>query len=84
MKSKEQQAKEYAAGIPHYQDRRQHAADDFIAGWDAAEMWRTDKENIPERKTVLALYHDTPALLWGIEVKNHPKIKYWKPIPKMP
>ena len=26
MKTKEQQAKEYAEKLPHYQDRRQHAA----------------------------------------------------------
>ena len=84
MKSKEEYAKEYAAGVPHYQDRKQYAANDFIAGWDAAERWRTDKEDIPEREAVLALYRDTPALLWGREVKNHPEIKYWKPIPKMP
>ena len=62
MKTKEQQAKEYAAGIPHYQDRKQHAADDFIAGWDAAEMWRTDKENMPDNGFVLVLYgEDTHA-----------------------
>lgn len=36
MKTKEQQAKEYADRIPHYQDRKQHAAEDFLAGWEAA------------------------------------------------
>lgn len=36
MKTKEQQAKEYADRIPHCQDRRQHAAEDFLAGWEAA------------------------------------------------
>lgn len=41
MKTKEQQAKEYAERIPHCQDRRQHAAEDFLAGWGAAERWRT-------------------------------------------
>ena len=36
MKTKEEQAKEYADRIPHYQDRKQHAAEDFLAGWEAA------------------------------------------------
>ena len=36
MKTKEQQAKVYAEDIPFYQDRKQHAAKDFIAGWNAA------------------------------------------------
>lgn len=84
MKTKEEQAKEYADRIPHYQDRKQHAAEDFLAGWEAAERWRTDKENIPDYETVLALYHNAPALLWGKEVRQHEKIKYWKPLPKLP
>lgn len=84
MKTKEEQAKEYADRIPHYQDRKQHAAEDFLAGWEAAEGWRTDKENIPDRKTVIALYHNVPALLWGKEVRQHEKIKYWKPLLKLP
>lgn len=84
MKTKEQQAKEYADKIPHYQDRKQHAAEDFLAGWEAAKSWRTDKENIPDRETVLALYRNAPALLWGKEVRQHEKIKYWKPLPKLP
>ena len=37
MKTKEEQAKEYADRIPHYQDRKQHAAEDFLAGWEAAK-----------------------------------------------
>lgn len=36
MKTKEEQAKDYADRIPHYQDRKQHAAEDFLAGWEAA------------------------------------------------
>lgn len=84
MKTKEQQAKEYAAGIPHYQDRKQHAADDFIAGWDAAEQWRTDKENMPDNGFVLVLYGKTPMLLSGKYAKGQDVVKYWKPIPKMP
>lgn len=36
MNNKEQQAKEYVESVPFYQDRKQHAAEDFIAGWDAA------------------------------------------------
>lgn len=66
MKSKEQQAKEYAAGIPHYQDRKQHAADDFIAGWNAAEQWRTDKENMPDNGFVLVLWENTHAPFWEV------------------
>ena len=84
MKTKEQQAKEYADRIPHYQDRKQHAAEDFLAGWEAAEGWCTDKENIPDRETVLALYINTPIFLCGKEVRQHEKIKYWKPLPKLP
>ena len=84
MKTKEQQAKEYAAGIPHYQDRKQHAASDFIAGWEAAEKWRTDKGNIPDDAFVLALYISSPMVLSGEYVKSQDLVKYWKPIPKMP
>lgn len=84
MKTKEQQAKEYAAGIPHYQDRKQHAADDFIAGWNAAEQWRTDKENMPDNGFVLVLYGKTPMLLSGKYAKGQDVVKCWKPIPKMP
>ena len=36
MDVKEEKAKEYADRIPHYQDRKQHAAEDFLAGWEAA------------------------------------------------
>ena len=36
MDVKEKKAKEYADRIPHYQDRKQHAAEDFLAGWEAA------------------------------------------------
>lgn len=39
MKTKEQQAKEYADKLPHYQDRKQHAAEDFLAGLEAAERF---------------------------------------------
>ena len=84
MKTKEEIAKEYAEKLPYYQDRRQHAAEDFLAGWEAAEGWRTDKENIPNYETVIALYHNAPALLWGKEVRQHEKIIYWKPLPKLP
>lgn len=34
--TKHQQAVQYAEGIPYCQDRKQHAAEDFAAGWDAA------------------------------------------------
>lgn len=84
MKTKEEIAKEYAEKLPHYQDRRQHAAGDFLAGWEAAERWRTDKENIPDRETVLALYISTPVLLLGRDVKRSELIIYWKPLPKLP
>lgn len=84
MKTKEQQAKEYAAGIPRYQDRKQHAANDFIAGWGAAEMWRTDKENMLDNGFVLVLYGETPMLLSGKYAKGQDVVKYWKPIPEMP
>ena len=36
MGVKEEKAKEYADSIPYYQDRRIHAAEDFLAGWEAA------------------------------------------------
>lgn len=36
METKHQQAQTYAEGIPYCQDRKQHAAEDFAAGWDAA------------------------------------------------
>ena len=42
MKTKEQQAKEYADKIPHYQDRKQHAAEDFIARWEAAVKYMVE------------------------------------------
>ena len=85
MKTKEDYAREYAGSIPHYQDRRQHAAGDFIAGWEAAEKWRTDKGNIPDGEAILALYiSDNPMLLLGREVKHNDLFKYWKPLPKMP
>ena len=83
MKTKEDYAREYAGSIPHYQDRRQHAAGDFLAGWEAAEKWRTDKENIPDDAFVLALYISTPMVLSGEYVKSQDLVKYWKPIPKM-
>ena len=35
MDVKERKAKEYADSIPYYQDRRIHAAEDFLAGWEA-------------------------------------------------
>ena len=85
MKTKEQQAKEYAEKLPHYQDRRQHAAEDFLAGWGAAERWRTDKENIPNGEFVLAIYYSVaPFVLSGKTVKEDSQIKYWKPLPKLP
>ena len=85
MKTKEQQAKEYAEKLPHYQDRRQHAAGDFLAGWEAAEGWRTDKENIPDGELVLAIYFSVaPFVLDGKSVKESDLIKYWKPLPKLP
>ena len=84
MKTKEQQAKEYAEKLPHYQDRRQHAAEDFLAGWEAAESWRTDKENIPDGELVLAVYAGVPLILDRRTAKAEDLIKYWKPIPKLP
>lgn len=36
MEEKEKKAEEYANSISHYQDRKQHAAEDFLAGWEAA------------------------------------------------
>ena len=84
MKTKEDYAREYAGSIPHYQDRRQHAAGDFLAGWEAAEKWRTDKGNIPDDAFVLALYISSPMVLSGEYVKSQGLVKYWKPIPKMP
>ena len=85
MKTKEQQAKEYADRIPHYQDRKQHAAEDFLAGWEAAESWRTDKENIPDRDLIIGLYiNSNPMLLRGRDVKYDPLFEYWKPLPKLP
>ena len=45
MDVKERKAKEYADCIPYYQDRRIHAAEDFIAGWEAAvEYLMSEKE----------------------------------------
>lgn len=85
MKTKEQQAKEYAEKLLHYQDRRQHAAGDFLAGWEAAESWRTDKENIPDGEAILAIFlASTPMLLTAKEVKHNDLFKYWKPLPKLP
>lgn len=84
METKEQQAKEYAEKLPHYQDRKRHAAEDFLAGWDAAESWRTDKEDIPDDAFVLALYISSPMVLSGEYVKSKDLVKYWKPLPKMP
>lgn len=42
MKTKEQQAKDYAEKIPYYQDRKQHAVEDFSAGWDAAVKYMSE------------------------------------------
>lgn len=85
MKTKEEQAKEYADRIPHYQDRKQHAAEDFLAGWEAAESWRTDKGNIPDRDLIIGLYiNSNPMLLRGRDVKYDPLFEYWKPLPKLP
>lgn len=84
MKTKEQQAKEYADMIPHYQDRKQHAAEDFLAGWEAAEGWRTDKENAPDGVLVLAIYSVAPLILYGKSARESNLIKYWKPLPKLP
>lgn len=84
MKTKEQQAKEYAEKLPHYQDRRQHAAGDFLAGWEAAESWRTDKENAPDNGLVLTVYASVPFILDGITAKADDLIRYWKPLPKLP
>lgn len=36
MGFREKLASDYADRIPHYQDRKQHAAEDFLAGWEAA------------------------------------------------
>lgn len=45
MDVKEEKAKEYADSIPYYQDRRIHAAEDFIAGWEASvEYLMSEKE----------------------------------------
>lgn len=52
--------------------------------WDAAEMWRTDKENMPDNGFVLVLYGKTPMLLSGKYAKGQDVVKYWKPIPEMP
>lgn len=68
MEEKEKKAKEYADRIPHYQDRKQQAAEDFLAGWEAAEGWRTDKENAPDGKSA----------------RESNLIKYWKPLQKLP
>ena len=85
MKTKEQQAKDYAEQLPHCQDRKQHAAEDFLAGWEAAEKWRTDKENIPDGEAILAIFlASTPMLLTAKEVKHNDLFKYWKPLPKLP
>ena len=69
---------------PHYQDRRQHAAGDFLAGWKAAERWRTDKENIPDGELVMAVYAGVPCYLDGITAKANDLVIYWKPLPKLP
>ena len=85
MKTKEQQAKEYADRIPHCQDRKQHAAEDFLAGWEAAEGWRTDKENAPDGEFVLVIYSAVaPFILDGKSARESNLIKYWKPLPKLP
>lgn len=84
MKTKEEIAKEYAEELPHYQDRRQHADGDFLAGWEAAERWRTDKENIPDGELVMTVYAGVPCFLDGITAKANDLIRYWKPLPKLP
>lgn len=85
MDVKEEKAREYADKLPYYQDRKQHAAEDFLAGWEAAEGWRTDKENIPDGEAILAIFLGrSPMLLTAKEVKHNDLFKYWKPLPKLP
>ena len=85
MKTKEQQAKEYADRIPHYQDRKQHAAEDYLAGWRAADSaWRDDKENMPDLQLVLVLHLGCPMVEIGCLAKHNDVIRYWREIPPVP
>ena len=48
MEKLERAAKEYAGGVRHYEDRKQHAADDFKAGalWLAERLCHVPLDKI--------------------------------------
>lgn len=85
METKEQQAKEYAEKIPHYQDRKQHAAEDFLQGWEAAERWIPVSEGRPNKEDyVILLISGNPVIGSGFMLDEVSVITHWMPIPKMP
>lgn len=85
MEEKEKKANEYADKLPYYQDRRLHAAEDYLAGWSAADsFWREDKENIPDNEFVLVLHMGCPMCMVGSYAKVQSVVRYWRNIPRIP
>lgn len=62
MEELERAAKEHAAGVSHYQDRKSHSADDFKAGalWMAEYLSTIPIDRIEERLEAITDGHRRP------------------------